>query len=102
MSDISDEITQDEKGVHIRLSTKFPQKFNTTIAARAAFFDALRHMSDEDFKAGRSVDVTCRYRRPMDVRLHEITYRIGGSPRTERSWKAMSAEILKAIENPES
>ena len=84
--------------IEIRPKRKFPDRFHTAIAARAEFFSALRHMPDDEYHAGRPVEVTCLYREGIEIVYRQAVYRIGGKPRPDRSWAVMRAEIEAAIQ----
>lgn len=81
----------------VEFEKRFPCRFNTSLAARAALFNQLRHMSDEDYLAGRAVLVKCLYREGIEIRPRLAEYRIGGKPRPDRSWETMHEEIEAAI-----
>lgn len=83
--------------IEIKPKRKFTDRFRTSLAARCEFLAALRHMSDEDYYAGRPIEVTCLYREGIEIVYRQVVYRIGGKPRKDRSWAVMSAEIEAAI-----
>lgn len=81
----------------VRLTKVFPCMSNSDIAARAHFFAGLRALSREDYMAGKGMTVETIVREDPRYGPKNVVYSIGGTPRTERSYAEMEAELVKAV-----
>lgn len=88
----------DERGwPKVFLDRLFPCMSNSDIAVRSQFFARLRALSEEDYMAGRGFTVVTMVREDPRRPIRRVAYRIGGTPRHDRSYAEMEAELVASV-----